>query len=291
MGDMTGKVVIITGANSGIGLATAHGLAKQGATVVMICRNKDKGQAAQHEVQQTSGNPNVHLLMADLSLQAQVRRVADEFKARFNRLDVLINNAAIIPQKREITPDGIETQFAVNHLSYFLLTHLLLDVLKASAPARIINVASNLHATGKLDFDDLQSVKSYSMMGWAHYSSTKLYNMLFTFELARRLHGTQVTVNCLHPGVIGTNLSRTMPKFMHRVYLAVMPKPDDGAKTSVYLATAPEVASVTGKYFVDCKVKDSSPASQDTAAAKRLWDISMAACKLSEVSTSVLQVV
>lgn len=273
--DLTGKIALVTGANSGIGFATAQGLAQRGATVVMLCRNRDKGEAARQAIAQATGSQTVHLILADLGVQTQVRRAADEFKARFSRLDILINNAAIIPAQRELTSDGLETQFAVNHLSYVLLTHLLLDVLKASAPARIVNVSSNLHARGKIDFDDLQSAKAYPTMGWGQYSNTKLMNHLFTFELARRLHGTGVTVNCVHPGVIGTNLSRTLPKWMHRVYVAVMPKPEDGAKTSLYVATAPELANVTGKYFADRKEAQPAPAALDRATAERLYDLSL----------------
>jgi retinol dehydrogenase 14 len=280
--DLTGKITLVTGANSGIGLATAQGLAQRGATVVMLCRSHDKGETARQAITQATGNPNVHLLLADLGVQAQVRRAADEFKARFSRLDILINNAAIIPAQREVTPDGLETQFAVNHLSYVLLTHLLLDVLKASAPARIVNVSSNLHARGKIDFDDLQSAKAYPTMGWGQYSNTKLMNHLFTFELARRLSGTGITVNCVHPGVIGTNLSRTLPKWMHRVYLAVMPKPEDGAKTSLYVATAPELATVTGKYFANRQEAQPAPASLDRDTASRLWQVSLHALNLTE---------
>lgn len=280
--DQHGKVILITGANSGIGFATAKSLAQHRATVVMLCRSKHKGQAAQKAIIDATNNTNVHLILADLSVQSEVRRAADEFKARFSRLDVLINNAAIIPTRRETTVDGIETQLAVNHLSYFLLTHLLLDMLKASAPARIINVSSNLHARGKVNFDDLQATQSYSGLGWVQYSNTKLMNHLFTFELARRLQGTGVTANCVHPGVIGTNLSRGLPKFMHRLYLAVMPKPEDGAKTSLYVATAPELANVTGQYFANSKLAKPAPASQDTAVAQQLWEVSARLTNLTE---------
>lgn len=282
---MHGKTVLVTGANSGIGLATAKGLAAKGAQVVMLCRSREKGEAARAEVISATGNNEVYLILADLGIQAQIHRAAEEFKAQFKRLDVLINNAAIIPAKREVTADGLETQFAVNHLSYFLLTHLLLDVMKASAPARIINVSSNLHERGKIDFDDLQSSRSYSMMGWAHYGSTKLMNILFTFELARRLKGTGITVNALHPGVIGTNLSRTMPKWMHRIYTAVMPKPEDGAKTSIYLATSPEIAATTGEYFANCKITPTAETAHDQATAVRLWDVSAKMVNLGQSQT------
>lgn len=271
---MTGKTVLITGANSGIGLATAEGLASAGARVIMVARSQEKGEAARRQVVQTSGNRDVHLLLADLSSQADIHRLAEDVLEGFDRLDVLINNAAIVPDKRMVTVDGFEWQFAVNHLSYFLLTHLLLDRIIASQPSRIINLTSNLHARGHVDFDDLQASRSYGQMGFGQYANTKLMNMLFTYELARRLSGTQVTVNCVHPGMIGTNLSRTMPKLMHRIYLAMLPKPADGAKTSIYAATAPELANVTGKYLVDSRVTESSPASHDVDVQKRLWDVS-----------------
>jgi NAD(P)-dependent dehydrogenase (short-subunit alcohol dehydrogenase family) len=280
--DQHGKVFLVTGANSGIGFATAKGLAQHRATVVMLCRSKQKGQEAQKAIIEATGSTDVHLILADLGVQSEVRRAADEFKARFSRLDVLINNAAIIPTTREITADGIETQLAVNHLSYFLLTHLLLDLLKASAPARIVNVSSTLHARGKINFDDLQAERSYTGLGWGQYSNTKLMNHLFTFELARRLVGTGVTANCVHPGVIGTNLSRGLPKFMHRIYLAIMPKPEDGAKTSLYAATAPELANVTGQYFANSKPAKPAPASQDVAVAQQLWQVSAHLTNLAE---------
>ncbi len=284
--NLTGKTILVTGANSGIGLATAKSLAKMGAQVVMLCRSREKGEAARAEVIEATENKSVHLILADLSIQAEVRRAADEFKAKFNRLDVLINNAAIIPAKREVTADGIETQFAVNHLSYFLLTNLLLDVLKASAPSRVVNLSSNLHASGKVNFDDLQSTGNYSRMGWGQYSNTKLMNQHFTFELARRLEGTGVTVNSVHPGVIGTNLSRTMPKWMHSVYKAVMPKPEDGAKTSIYVATAPELVNVTGQYFTNSKLAKAADIARDPDTARRLWDISAQMVNLGENQAS-----
>jgi len=282
---MTGKTVFVTGANSGIGLATAKGLAQLGAQVVMLARNREKGEAARAEVIQTSGNNDVHLILADLGVQAEVRRAAEAFKAKFNRLDVLINNAAIIPAKRELTVDGIETQFAVNHLSYFLLTHLLLDMLKASAPSRVVNLSSNLHARGKIDFNDLQTQQSYNGLGWGQYNNTKLMNQHFTFELARRLAGTGVTVNSVHPGVIGTNLVRTLPKFAHSLYKRIMPKPEDGAKTSIYAATAPELATVTGQYLADSKIAKAADIARDQDTARRLWDISAQMVNLGENQT------
>jgi NAD(P)-dependent dehydrogenase (short-subunit alcohol dehydrogenase family) len=271
---MNGKTVLVTGANSGIGLATAKGLAKAGATVVMLCRNAEKGQAALREVIDTTKNPDVHLICADLSVQADIRAAAKTFTERFDRLDVLINNAAIVPPQRQLTQDGIETQFAVNHLSYFLLTHLLLDVLKMSAPSRIVNVSSNLHSVGRFDASNLEAATGYGMAGIPQYNNTKLFNMLFTFELARRLEDTGVTVNALHPGVIGTNLTRALPRPLSALYRMVMPKPESGARTSIYLASSPDVEGITGKYWANSAISEPSPHSQRQEDARALWEIS-----------------
>jgi NAD(P)-dependent dehydrogenase (short-subunit alcohol dehydrogenase family) len=201
---MAGKVCMVTGANAGIGKATALGLAKLGAAVVMVCRDRERGEKALCEIQEQSGNEDITLPLADLSSQAKIRQLAADFKAQYSALHVLINNACIIPPERTVTEEGLETQFAVSHLAYFLLTNLLLDILKVSAPARIINVASMLHQFAAINFDDLQSERSYhpSLV----YNQTKLANVLFTYELARSLEGTGVTVNCLHPGVTDTKL-------------------------------------------------------------------------------------
>jgi NAD(P)-dependent dehydrogenase (short-subunit alcohol dehydrogenase family) len=274
MHTMNGKTVLVTGANSGIGLATAKGLAKAGARVVMVCRSKEKGQAARQEVIETSGNQDIHLIRADLSVQSEIHAAATEFTQRFNRLDVLINNAAIIPPSRELTKDGIETQFAVNHLSYFLLTHLLLNVLKASAPSRIVNVSSNLHSAGRFEANNVEAEKGYGIGGVAQYNNTKLFNMLFTFELARRLEGTGVTVNALHPGVIATNLTRALPRPLNALYRMVMPKPESGARTSIHLASSPDVEGITGKYWANSAISEPAPHSQRKEDARALWEIS-----------------
>ena len=268
---MDGKVCIVTGANAGIGLATAVGLAELGATVVMVCRNRARGEAALQEVQDRTGNDAVHLLLADLASLAEVRQVAATFKQQFDRLDVLINNAAVITLKREETVDGLERQFAVNHLAPFLLTNLLLDDLKASAPSRIVNVSSGVHAAAQIDFADLQSNKRYRRS--EVYGRTKLMNVLFTKELARRLAGSGVTANALHPGVPATKLSknysgREMPASASFAEL------QEAAQTSIYLATSPEVAGVSGKYFANSRERDSSIASQDADTARRLWEVS-----------------
>jgi len=272
-GPMNGKICLVTGANTGIGKATALGLAKMGATMVMVCRSRERGEAALTEIKRESGNDGVSLLLADLSSQAAIRHLAREFTSKHTALHVLINNAGIIPRKRTVNEDGFETQFAVNHLAYFLLTNLLLDRLKASAPSRIINVSSRAHGRPFIPFDDLQSERSYSptqVYGW-----TKLANVLFTYELARRLEGTCVTVNCLHPGVVATNLlAGYMPCGLRFVAKMIGVSAEEGAQTPLYLATSPEVERVSGKYFVNQTAVQSSKTSYDTTGANRLWQVS-----------------
>ena len=270
---MNGKTCMVTGANAGIGKATALGLAKMGATVVMVCRSRERGELALAEITRESGNDSVFLLLADLSSQTAIRNLVADFTATYPRLHVLINNAGIIPKRRTVTEDGLETQLAVNHLAYFLLTNLLLDKLKASAPARILNVSSQAHQGASLDFDDLQSERSYRP---THvYAWTKLANVLFTYELARRLEAIHVTANCLHPGAVATKLlADYMPsvlRFMAKIFGIT---PENGAQTSLYLAGSPEVEGVSGKYFVKQKSVPSSKASYDRTAARRLWEVS-----------------
>jgi NAD(P)-dependent dehydrogenase (short-subunit alcohol dehydrogenase family) len=268
---MNGKVCVVTGANAGIGRATALGLAQWGATVIMVCRDRARGEAAWAEIRQQSGNDRVDLLLADLSVQAEIRRLAAEINAGYGELHVLINNAAVIPQQRRETADHLEMQFAVNHLAYFLLTNLLLEKLTASAPARIVNVASQVHASGVIDFGDLQATRNYRPS--QVYANSKLANVLFTYELARRLKGSGVTVNCLHPGVVATNLLNDYMGVPHgqrdRGVAA-----SKGAQTSLYLATSPEAAAVSGRYFVNQEAVRSSASSYDEALARRLWQVS-----------------
>ncbi|MCL4262118.1 MAG: SDR family oxidoreductase [Anaerolineae bacterium] len=278
---MNGKVCLVTGANTGIGYATAVGLAERGATVVMLCRDETKGATAVRDVQQSTSNPQVELLLCDLASLVSIRQAAAEFQTRHEALHVLINNASVIPRQREVTADGFERQFVVNHLAYFLLTDLLLDVLKASALARIINVSSQVHTGGVVDFADLQSERGYRPT--QVYANTKLMNVLFTFELARRLAGSAgaaptgvapaVTANCLHPGVVDTNLGRDysgLPRSVSRPGLSWA----EGARTSLYLATAPEVAGVTGRYFRNEREERATAVAYDEALAQRLWAIS-----------------
>jgi NAD(P)-dependent dehydrogenase (short-subunit alcohol dehydrogenase family) len=272
---MTGKTCMVTGASQGIGKATALGLARLGARVVLVCRDRGRGEAAQAAIRQAVPGAEVELMLADLSDQKQIRQLAQDFKAKHDRLHVLVNNAGAIIMERRLTVDGLEATFATNHLGYFLLTTLLLDVLKASAPARVVNVSSAAHRRGKLDFDDLQHERSYSFM--RVYSDSKLANIYFTRELARRLAGTGVTANCLHPGVIGSNFGQsdaTWFKIMMKLGKPFLGSEASGAATSIYLASSPEVEGVTGKYFVKSKERHPARVAQDDAVARRLWDVS-----------------
>jgi NAD(P)-dependent dehydrogenase (short-subunit alcohol dehydrogenase family) len=250
MSDLTGRVCVVTGANRGIGRATAEGLARLGAKVILVCRRKEDGEAVAREIEAKSRIvPDV--VPADLSSQLSIRQAAANFRGRYPRLHVLINNAGVIPRQREVTIDGLEMQFAVNHLACFLLTNLLLPQLQADAPSRIINVSSGAHVHATLDFDDLQAQRRYEPK--QVYSRSKLANILFTYELSRRLSGTGVTANCLNPGVVATRMLAdymgvpTIGAALARTFGA---KPEEGAETSIYLASSPEVESVTGKYFV-----------------------------------------
>jgi NAD(P)-dependent dehydrogenase (short-subunit alcohol dehydrogenase family) len=266
---------MVTGANAGIGKATALGLVNIGATVAMVCRSQKRGEAALKEIKEQSSSDHISLLVADLSSQAEIRRLAENFTGHHSALHVLVNNAGIIPRRREVTVDGFETQFAVNHLAPFLLTNLLLDILIASAPARIVTVASDMHRGATINFDDLQSEGSYRPL--RVYSRTKLANVLFTYELARRLQGTSVTANCLHPGVVATKLladGMGMPRALRSTTRLIGTKPEKGAKTSIYLAASAEVEGVSGKYFVRQKAVESSKDSYDENLARRLWRVS-----------------
>jgi NAD(P)-dependent dehydrogenase (short-subunit alcohol dehydrogenase family) len=275
-GGMSEKICLITGATSGIGKATAIGLANMGASVVMVGRDQGRGEAALAEIKEGSANASVDLMLADLSSQQEIHRLADEFKEVYPRLDVLINNAGLFRSERVTTADGIEMTFAVNHLASFLLTNLLLDLLKASAPSRIVNVASGEERNGTIDFDDLQAEKGYK--GAKAYSQSKLANVLFTHELARRLEGTGVSANCLHPGAgIRTNLGSGVSGVfgvMVRALTPLMKSPEKGAETSVYLASSPEVEGLSGGYFVKRAEARSSDASHDGRLARRLWEVS-----------------
>jgi NAD(P)-dependent dehydrogenase (short-subunit alcohol dehydrogenase family) len=267
-----GKVCLITGASSGIGKSTALGLARMGATVVMVGRDRERIKKARVEVVRETGNDRVETALCDLSRQAEVRRLAAEFKAGHDRLDVLVNNAAVVPTARTLTADGIEMQFAVNHLAYFLLTSLLLDALEAAAPSRIVNVSSGMHGRAALDDENLQGEKSYKPM--AQYALTKLLNIYFTYELARRLEGTGITVNCLSPGFIATSLARDFSPFSRFVFEKFGKKAEKGAGIVVHLASSPEVANLTGRYFQGSREVKSSSRSYDRELARRVWETS-----------------
>jgi NAD(P)-dependent dehydrogenase (short-subunit alcohol dehydrogenase family) len=269
---MAGKVCLVTGANSGIGKEAARGLANLGATVILVCRNRERARRALDDVKKTSRNEQVELMLCDLSSQKSIREFASEYEESHARLDVLINNAGVLFRNRSETADGLEATFAVNHLGYFLLTNLLLDLIKQSAPARIVNVSSEVHKYGAINFDDLQNEKNYR--AFSAYSNSKLANVLFTYELARRLEGTRVSANCLHPGVIATSLFRTLPKPLEALFKLVTTSPEKGAGTSVYLASSPEVEGVTGKYFVKKSATKTSASSYNIDTARRLWDVS-----------------
>ena len=266
---------IVTGASSGIGKETAVALARSGAHVAIVCRTRESGERTVTEIRHRGRNPAVSLFVADLASQRAVRGLASEFGDALPRVDVLVNNAGLTLRERVLTPEGLETTFAVNHLAYFLLTHLLEPKLVASAPSRVVNVASNAHRWGTLRFDDLMGAKAYD--GWKAYAQSKLANIVFTYELARRLEGTGVTANCLHPGFVATGFANAGPvtiRFLSRLGRRFLSSPAKGAVTSIYLASSPEVEGVSGKYFVGRRESRSSKASYDEAVAGRLWQVS-----------------
>ncbi len=276
MGD---RVFLVTGANSGIGKATALGLARLGGTIVMACRSAKRGEAARQDIVRDSGNSKVYLEIVDLASEDSTRSFAEEFQRKYPRLDVLINNAGVYTSHREVTPDGLERTFEVNYLSGFLLTHLLLDLLKKSAPSRIVNVSSRAHSGGTIHFDDLQGEQRYG--GFGAYGQSKLAQILFTQELARRLQGTRVTVNACHPGVIRTNLGMGGTSAVVRFVRMFFKGPEKGAETPIYLSVSPEVAGVTGKYFANKHLREPSRAAQDPDVARRLFDVSAELAHLS----------
>jgi len=266
------KTIVVTGASSGIGEATALRLAATESRVVMVSRNKARGIKARDRILRRHPGASLDVLVADLSTRKAIEDLAAAIKSKYQTLDVLINNAAVMTSTRRVTPEGFELQFFVNHLAYFLLTGHLLDLIRASAPSRIINVASTAHSRGIIDFDDLQLKTHYR--GYQAYASTKLMNVIFTYELARRLEGTGVTVNCLHPGVIRTGLMRGVSPVIHVLWQStgkLFKQPSEGADTPVYLATSPEVDGVTGKYFRKCSPLGTNEISYDREVQKRLF--------------------
>jgi retinol dehydrogenase 12 len=274
------KICLITGATAGIGEVTALKLAGMGATIVGVGRNPDKCAASTERIRKATGNLNVEYLLADLSSQAQIHALAENFLQKYDRLDVLVNNAGAIFITRKETVDGIERTFALNHLGYFLLTHLLLDALKASTPARIVSVSSSAHYSGNMDFNDLELKRIFQ--GWQAYANSKLANVLFTYELARRLEGTGVTATVLHPGWVATDFAHNnfrgllwvVRPFYRLVQKLTAITPEEGADTMVYLASSSELEGVTGKYFYKRREKRSLAVSYDVEVAKRLWEIS-----------------
>ena len=274
MTDMSGRICLVTGATRGIGRATAEALAKSGAHVLLHGRDSASVGAVCREMVRYG---QVDGVVGDLSSLAAVRKLATEVAAQYPRLDVLVNNAGTGTRRRQTTGDGYERTFAINHLAPFLLTNLLLERLKAGKAARVVTVSSMAHRGAKLDFDDLNwETRKFSGLG--AYGASKLANILFTVELASRLAGSGVTANCLHPGVVATNIFTAFGGRTGKVFTMLlrpfMLSPADGAKTSIYLASSPEVANVTGKFFDKCREVPPTPAAQDAAAAKRLWDVS-----------------
>jgi NAD(P)-dependent dehydrogenase (short-subunit alcohol dehydrogenase family) len=266
--DLRGRVAIVTGANGGIGRETARALARMGATVGMVARDPARGREALDDIRRSHPTADVHLLLADLSRQADVRRLADDALRRFGSIHALVNVAAAYSRKRRVTEDGIEMQLAVNHLAPYLLTRLLLERMTASAPARVVTLSSAAHGGGRIHWDDLQAERRYR--GFGRYGDTKLMNVLFTRELGRRTAGTGVTANAAHPGLVGTELLfGGLP--LLRLFRRWMKTPAQGAETPVYLASSPAVADVTGGYFIDRASTDPAPQAMDDAAAARLW--------------------
>jgi NAD(P)-dependent dehydrogenase (short-subunit alcohol dehydrogenase family) len=272
---VAGKRVLITGATNGIGLAAVEGLAARGAEIAIVARSEARAKEAAERVQAAGSGGPVDVFMADLSRQADVRRLAAEALARYPRLDVLVNNAGAVNAKREVTEDDIELTWAVNHLAPFLLTTLLLDRLRASAPARIVTTSSDAHKPARIPFDDLNAERSYR--GFTRYGQTKLANILFTAELGGRLAGTGVTANCFHPGLVATGFNRNNGPLMRLGMTMVKPfarSPEKGAETLIWLVDSPEVSDEQGGYFVDERRVSPSAAAQDMDTARRLWQAS-----------------
>lgn len=270
------SVIAITGANSGMGKATSIELAKTGAVIVMLCRDKERGEKALRDVRALSGNNSVELMICDLGSLKSIRNFCLEFKKKYQQLNVLINNAGVILPGYHQTVDGYELHFGVNHLGHFLLTNELLDILIQSGPARIINVTSGAHKIGKIHFEDINLMKYYTF--WGAYAQSKLANIIFTYELSERLKGTGVTVNCLHPGAVATsmgiNRDTGFGTFITRLLRPFFQTSEQGAETAIYLATSNEIQGITGRYFYRKRPVQSSKRSYDKVTAKKLWDLS-----------------
>ena len=275
MTDMNGKVCLVTGATDGIGKVSARVLAEKGAKVIIVGRNPEKSATVLAELKSSSGNENIDLLMADLAVMQEVRDLAEQVISHYDRLDILLNNAGGYFAKHELTSDGLERTFALNHMSYFLLTNKLMELLKSSAPARIVNVSSDAHYGVDMDFENLNGEQEYK--AWKAYQKSKLANVLFTYELLKKVPA-DITVNCLHPGFVATNFGHNNGGFIGPV-LKIAQRisaidPEEGAKTSTFLCSAPEVKGVSGKYFYKCQPKTSSRESRNMDTGKRLWQIS-----------------
>jgi NAD(P)-dependent dehydrogenase (short-subunit alcohol dehydrogenase family) len=275
MTDMNGKVCLVTGATDGIGKVSARVLAEKGAKVIIVGRNPEKSATVLAELKSSSGNENIDLLMADLAVMQEVYDLAEQVISHYDRLDILLNNAGGYFAKHELTSDGLERTFALNHMSYFLLTNKLMELLKSSAPARIVNVSSDAHYGVDMDFENLNGEQEYK--AWKAYQKSKLANVLFTYELLKKVPA-DITVNCLHPGFVATNFGHNIGGFFGPV-LKIAQRisaidPEEGAKTSIFLCSAPEVKGVSGKYFYKCQPKTSSRESRNMDTGKRLWQIS-----------------
>lgn len=289
MNDLTGKVCLVTGASSGIGFETAKALAVRGAEVVMVSRAS--GDGAEKAAELKKAGDNVTFMPADLSSMQEARALARDFKAAYPRLDVLVNNAGLFANERKTTVDGYELTFALNHLAYFLLTNLLIDVLKKSSPARVINVASEAERMGKIHFDDLMLEKNYN--GWKAYGQSKLANLLFTFELARRLEGMGVSVNALHPGAVATGFGQDAQGFFMTLFKLFRPffrSAEKGAETPIYLATSAELEGVSGKYFKDKAPIEAAEQAYDREAQTKLWRISEDLSRLRQEESPFVEV-
>ncbi|MDG6904511.1 MAG: SDR family oxidoreductase [Nitrososphaerota archaeon] len=275
-----GKTCVVTGANSGIGYVTARELARMGAKIILVCRNQSKCEVARDSIKKATGNESVESEIADLASFGSVRKLAQRLQQSYEKIHILVNNAGLIIGKRMLTEDGLETTFQVNYASHFLLTYLLLNTMKESAPSRIINVSSAAHFSGYMDFDDLQKEKSYSAM--RSYCQSKLAQVLFTYELADRLNGTSVTVNCVHPGAVRTNWGDEAGALGIGIRIArpFMLSPEKGAQTTVYAAISPDLDEISGKYFAKRKEARTSKESYDVDERKKLWDISLKLCRL-----------
>lgn len=272
------KTAIITGATSGIGRVTAIDIAREGARMVLPVRNIEKGKALKDEIEKETGNTNVEIMHCNLASLDSVRQFAKDFQKKHDKLHLLVNNAGLWETKRKESDDGIEMNFAVNHLAPFLMTNLLLDTIKKSAPARIISVASNAHKYGKMRFNDPEGKKSWGSM--QSYAQSKLANILFTRRLARDLEGSGVTANCLHPGVVNTQLFSKLPGVIQKISSLFMITPEKGAQTSIYLATSPDVENITGEYFDKQKIAKTTAHARDMQVADTLWEVSKEYCEL-----------